>query len=39
LDKATAPPVERLAEIEIAVTLGEAWCRLGEAERHFGRIE
>jgi hypothetical protein len=33
------PPVERLAEIETAVTLTEAWCRLGEAERHFGRIE
>lgn len=37
--KATAPPAERLAEIETALTLAEAWCRLGEAERHFGRIE
>ena len=37
--KAGLPPVERLAEIETAVTLTEAWCRLGEAERHFGRIE
>ncbi len=37
--KAGLPPVECLAEIETAVTLTEAWCRLGEAERHFGRIE
>ena len=37
--KAGLPPVERLAEIETAVTLTEAWCRMGEAERHFGRIE
>ncbi|HML10130.1 MAG TPA: hypothetical protein VK432_04660 [Stellaceae bacterium] len=36
LDSASA---ERLAELETALTLGEAWCRLAEAERHFGRAE
>lgn len=30
---------ERLAEIETALVLAEAWCRLAEAERHFGRID
>jgi hypothetical protein len=33
------PLPERLAEIETAITLAEAWCRLAEAERHFGRFE
>jgi hypothetical protein len=31
------PPSERLAEFETALTLAEAWCRLAESERHFGR--
>jgi len=35
--KAERPSVERLAEFETALTLAEAWCRLAEAERHFGR--
>jgi hypothetical protein len=30
---------ERLAELETALTLAEGWCRLAEAERHFGRQE
>jgi len=30
---------ERLAELETALVLAEAWCCLAEAERHFGRIE
>ena len=29
---------ERLAEFETALVLAEAWCRLAEGERHFGRI-
>lgn len=29
---------ERLAELETALALAEAWCRLAEAERHFGRV-
>jgi len=33
------PLTERLAEIETALTLAEAWCRLAEGERHFGRVE
>jgi hypothetical protein len=33
------PVSERLAEFETALTLGEAWCRLAEGERHFGRHE
>ena len=28
---------ERLAEFETALVLAEAWCRLAEGERHFGR--
>jgi hypothetical protein len=31
------PPSERLAEFETALVLAEAWCRLAESERHFGR--
>ncbi|HXP04629.1 MAG TPA: hypothetical protein VN808_10950 [Stellaceae bacterium] len=30
---------ERLAEIETALVLAEAWCCLAEGERHFGRID
>jgi hypothetical protein len=30
---------ERLAEIETPLVLAEAWCRLGEGERHFGRMD
>jgi hypothetical protein len=33
------PLPEQLAEIETAITLAEAWCRLADAERHFGRFE
>ncbi|HWD58988.1 MAG TPA: hypothetical protein VG308_11945 [Stellaceae bacterium] len=33
------PLAERLAELETALVLGEAWCRLAEGERHFGRVE
>jgi hypothetical protein len=29
---------ERFAEVETALVLAEAWCRLAEGERHFGRI-
>lgn len=36
--KRDSPPAERLAEFETALTLAEAWCRLAEAERHFGRM-
>ena len=36
--KTERSPVERLAEVETALVLGEAWCRLAEGERHFGRI-
>lgn len=32
------PVVERLAVFETALVLAEAWCRLGEGERHFGRV-
>jgi hypothetical protein len=35
--KSDGPPAERLAEFETALVLAEAWCRLAEAERHFGR--
>ncbi|HZK91669.1 MAG TPA: hypothetical protein VFC56_16130 [Stellaceae bacterium] len=31
------PLSERLAAFETALALAEAWCRLGEGERHFGR--
>ena len=31
------PPSEQLAEFETALVLAEAWCRLAESERHFGR--
>jgi hypothetical protein len=31
--------IERLAEIETALVLAEAWCRLAEGERHFGRVD
>jgi hypothetical protein len=37
--KGERPLSERLAELETALTLAEAWCRLGEGERHFGRNE
>jgi len=37
--KAEHPPAERLAEFETALVLAEAWCRLAEGERHFGRAE
>jgi hypothetical protein len=37
--KETSPPAEQLAEIETAIALAESWCRLAEAERHFGRVE
>jgi hypothetical protein len=36
--KSDRPPAERLAEFETALVLAEAWCRLAEAERHFGRL-
>jgi hypothetical protein len=36
--KGARPLSERLAEFETALTLAEAWCRLGEGERHFGRL-
>jgi hypothetical protein len=29
---------ERLAEFETVLVLAEAWCKLAEAERHFGRV-
>jgi hypothetical protein len=32
------PLAERLAEFETALVLGEAWYRLAETERHFGRL-
>jgi hypothetical protein len=35
--KPEQPPAERLAELETALVLAEAWCCLAEAERHFGR--
>jgi hypothetical protein len=35
--KRERPTAERLAELETALALAEAWCRLAEAERHFGR--
>jgi len=35
--KSECPPAERLAEFETALVLAEAWCRLAEGERHFGR--
>ncbi len=35
--KSDRPVAERLAEFETALTLAEGWCRLAEAERHFGR--
>jgi hypothetical protein len=35
--KSDRPIAERLAEFETALVLAEAWCRLAEAERHFGR--
>jgi hypothetical protein len=35
--KIDRPPAERLAEFETALVLAEAWCRLAEGERHFGR--
>lgn len=35
--KSERPMAERLAEFETALALGEAWCRLAEGERHFGR--
>jgi len=37
--KLARPLAERLAEIETALALAEAWCRLAEGERHFGRLE
>ena len=36
--KADHPLAERLAEFETALVLAEAWCRLAEGERHFGRF-
>ncbi|HWB47575.1 MAG TPA: hypothetical protein VG651_00580 [Stellaceae bacterium] len=33
-----APVAEKLASYETALVLAEAWCRLAEGERHFGRI-
>ena len=38
-DAATSdrPLPERLAELETALVLAEAWCRLAEGEHHFGR--
>jgi hypothetical protein len=36
--KSDRPPAERLAEFETALVLAEAWCRLAEAERHFGKV-
>lgn len=35
--KAERSPAERFAEYETALSLGEAWCRLAEGERHFGK--
>ena len=35
--KSDRPPAERLAQFETALVLAEAWCRLAEAERHFGK--
>jgi hypothetical protein len=35
--KSDRPIAERLAEFETALVLAESWCRLAEAERHFGR--
>ncbi len=32
------PVAERLAMFETALVLAEAWCRLAEGERHFGRV-
>jgi hypothetical protein len=36
---AARPLPEQLAELETALVLAEAWCRLAEAERHFGRVD
>jgi hypothetical protein len=36
--KRERPLSERLAEFETALALAEAWCRLAEGERHFGRL-
>ncbi|HTZ38136.1 MAG TPA: hypothetical protein VMB84_19065 [Stellaceae bacterium] len=33
------PVSERLAALETPLALAEAWCRLAEGERHFGRSE
>jgi hypothetical protein len=35
--KTERPLPERLARIETGLVLAEAWCRLAEAERHFGK--
>jgi hypothetical protein len=35
--KTERPAGEQLAEFETALVLGEAWCRLAEGERHFGK--
>ncbi|HTQ34516.1 MAG TPA: hypothetical protein VMI30_10115 [Stellaceae bacterium] len=35
--KTERPIAEQLAEMETALALAEGWCRLAEAERHFGR--
>jgi hypothetical protein len=32
------PVAEQLATFETALVLAEAWCRLAEGERHFGRV-
>jgi hypothetical protein len=37
--KGDRPVSEQLAEFETALALAEAWCRLAEAERHFGKFE
>jgi len=39
LEAASDAPAERLAEIETAITLAEAWCRFAEAERHFSHAD
>jgi hypothetical protein len=36
--KAERSTAERLAELETALALAEAWCRLAESERHFGKF-
>ncbi|HVH77916.1 MAG TPA: hypothetical protein VM782_00875 [Stellaceae bacterium] len=36
--QAERPVAERLAEAETALVLAEAWCRLAEGERHFGKV-